>query len=106
MKRSLLIIAALLPLLNLSNAPNALTEEECVERRNPDDPFEEECENERVVEKYDPETQLDVVEYKSDLDLQTYCQNAEQGMFGYMQSQNLMEKFMNFRELSAGYTYE
>tara|TARA_Y100001937_G_C7098258_1_gene321208 strand:+ start:652 stop:1389 length:738 start_codon:yes stop_codon:yes gene_type:complete len=43
---------------------------------------------------------------KSDLDLQTYCQNAEQGMFGYMQSQNLMEKFMNFRELSAGYTYE
>ena len=43
---------------------------------------------------------------KSDLDLQTYCQNAEQGMFGYMQSQGLMEKFMNFRELSAGYTYE
>ena len=68
MKRSLLIIAALLSLLNLSNAPNALTEEECVERRNPADPFEEGCENEKVVEKYDPETQLDVVEYKSDLD--------------------------------------
>lgn len=68
MKRSLLIIAALLPLLNLSNTPSALTEEECVERRNPADPFEEECENEKVVEQYDPETQLDVVEYKSDLD--------------------------------------
>ena len=68
MKRSLLIIAALLPLLNLSNAPSALTEEECVDRRNPADPFEEECENEKVVEQYDPETQLDVVEYKSDLD--------------------------------------
>ena len=68
MKRFLLVIAALLPLLNLSNAPSALTEEECVERRNPADPFEEECENEKVVEQYDPETQLDVVEYKSDLD--------------------------------------
>ena len=43
---------------------------------------------------------------KSDLDLQTYCQNAEQGMFGYMQSQGLMETFLKFRELSAGYTYE
>tara|TARA_A100001515_G_scaffold5838_1_gene5109 strand:- start:1802 stop:2539 length:738 start_codon:yes stop_codon:yes gene_type:complete len=43
---------------------------------------------------------------KSDLDLQTYCQNAEQGMFGYMQSQGLMEKFMEFRELSSRYTYE
>ena len=68
MKRSLLIIAALLPLLSLSNAPSALTEEECGERRNLADPFEEECENEKVVEQYDPETQLDVVEYKSDLD--------------------------------------
>ncbi|WP_250396847.1 trypsin-like peptidase domain-containing protein [Synechococcus sp. MU1651] len=57
-----------MPLLNLINAPNALTEEECVERRNPADPFEEECENKKVVEQYDPETQLDVVEYKSDLD--------------------------------------
>ena len=68
MKRSLLIIAALLPLLSLSNAPSALTEEECIERSNPADPFEEECENEKVVEQYDPETQLEVVEYKSDLD--------------------------------------
>ena len=43
---------------------------------------------------------------KSDLDLQTYCQNAEQGMFGYMKSNELMETFLKFRELSAGYTYE
>jgi len=42
----------------------------------------------------------------SDLDLQTYCQNAEQGMFGYMQSNRLMEKFLEFRELSANYVYE
>tara|TARA_B100000287_G_scaffold149091_1_gene140794 strand:- start:1094 stop:1849 length:756 start_codon:yes stop_codon:yes gene_type:complete len=42
----------------------------------------------------------------SDLDLQTYCQNAEQGMFGYMQSNGLMEKFLEFRELSANYVYE
>ena len=45
-----------------------MTEEECAEVRNPADPFEENCENEKVVEQYDPETQLDVVEYKSDLD--------------------------------------
>ena len=38
--------------------------------------------------------------------LQTYCQNAEQGMFGYMKSNELMETFLKFRELSAGYTYE
>jgi len=43
---------------------------------------------------------------KSDLDLETYCRNAEQGMFGYMQSRGLKTKFMNFRELSAGYKYE
>jgi GT2 family glycosyltransferase len=43
---------------------------------------------------------------KSDLDLQTYCQNAEQGMFGYMQSNGLMEKFMEYRKLSAEYSYE
>ena len=43
---------------------------------------------------------------KSDLDLQTYCQNAEQGMFGYMQSNGLMDKFMEYRKLSAEYSYE
>ena len=42
----------------------------------------------------------------SDLDLQTYCQNAEQSMFGYMQSAGLMEKFIQFRELSASYEYK
>ena len=68
MKRSFLIVAALLPLLSLSHAPSALTEEECVESRNPADPFKEECKDKKVVEQYDPETQLDVVEYKSDLD--------------------------------------
>ena len=43
---------------------------------------------------------------KSDLNLTEYCQNAEQGMFGYFQSNNLMDRFNEFRELSAGYIYE
>jgi len=43
---------------------------------------------------------------KSDLDLETYCQNAERGMFGYMDSMGLMDKFMEFRKLSAEYRYE
>ena len=45
-----------------------LAEEDCKESRNPADPFEEECKKKKIIEKYDPETQLDVVEYKSDLD--------------------------------------
>ena len=43
---------------------------------------------------------------KSDLNLTEYCQNAEGGMFGYFQSNNLMDRFNEFRELSAGYSYE
>jgi len=42
----------------------------------------------------------------SDLDLTTYCRNAEGGMFGYMQEAGLMEKFNEFRTLSANYSYE
>lgn len=45
-------------------------------------------------------------EGKSDLDLQTYCRNAESGMFEFMQKQELTEKFLQFRELSANYSYE
>ena len=68
MKKSLLIVAALLPLLSIGNTPGMFAEEDCVERANPADPFEKECKEKKVIEKYDPETQLDVVEYKSDLD--------------------------------------
>ena len=68
MKKSLLIVAALLPLLSIGNTPGMFAEEDCVERANPADPFETECKEKKVIEKYDPETQLDVVEYKSDLD--------------------------------------
>ena len=68
MKKSLLIVAALLPLLSIGNTPGMLAEEDCTESRNPADPFEEECKKKKIIEKYDPETQLDVVEYKSDLD--------------------------------------
>tara|TARA_B000000441_G_C21724733_1_gene341652 strand:- start:65 stop:1417 length:1353 start_codon:yes stop_codon:yes gene_type:complete len=67
-KKSLLIVAALLPLLSIGNTPGMFAEEDCVERANPADPFEKECKEKKVIEKYDPETQLDVVEYKSDLD--------------------------------------
>ena len=68
MKKSLLIVAALLPLLSIGNTPGMFAEEDCAESRNPADPFEEECKKKKIIEKYDPETQLDVVEYKSDLD--------------------------------------
>ena len=68
MKKSLLIVAALLPLLSIGNTPSMFAEEDCTESRNPADPFEEECKKKKIIEKYDPETQLDVVEYKSDLD--------------------------------------
>ena len=68
MKKSLLILAALLPLLSIGNTPGMFAEEDCTESRNPADPFEEECKKKKIIEKYDPETQLDVVEYKSDLD--------------------------------------
>lgn len=43
---------------------------------------------------------------KSDLDLTTYCRNAEGGMFGYMQKSGLMDKFNEFRQLSQNYIYE
>jgi len=43
---------------------------------------------------------------KSDLDLTTYCRNAEGGMFGYMQKTGLISKFNEFRELSANYSYD
>ena len=68
MKKSLLIVAALLPLLSIGNTPGMFAKEDCTESRNPADPFEEECKKKKIIEKYDPETQLDVVEYKSDLD--------------------------------------
>ena len=43
---------------------------------------------------------------KSDLDLTTYCRLAEGGMFKYFQSNGLVEKFNQFRELSANYSYD
>lgn len=43
---------------------------------------------------------------KSDLSLHEYCQRAEGGMFNHFQSQGLMDKFNEFRTLSANYKYE
>ena len=45
-------------------------------------------------------------EGKSDLDLTTYCRNAEGGMFNYFQNNGLIEKFHGFRHLSANYEFE
>ena len=45
-------------------------------------------------------------EGKSDLDLTTYCRNAEGGMFNYFQNNGLIEKFHEFRHLSANYEFE
>ena len=45
-------------------------------------------------------------EGKSDLDLETYCRNAESGMYNYFKQSNLLEKFFEYRELSANYSYE
>ena len=44
-------------------------------------------------------------EGKSDLDLTTYCRNAEGGMFNYFQNENLMDKFNEFRHLSSNYKF-
>jgi len=41
----------------------------------------------------------------SDLDLTTYCRNAEKGMFDYFQNENLTEKFHQFRQLSINYKF-
>ena len=45
-------------------------------------------------------------EGKSDLDLNTYCQNAERGMFTYFGNTGLIEKFQQFRQLSADYQFD
>ena len=45
-------------------------------------------------------------EGKSDLDLTTYCRNAEGGMFNYFQNNGLIEKFNEFRHLSANYEFK
>tara|TARA_Y100001963_G_C6787507_1_gene453663 strand:+ start:545 stop:1282 length:738 start_codon:yes stop_codon:yes gene_type:complete len=45
-------------------------------------------------------------EGKSNLDLTTYCRNAEMGMFNYFKNNGLFKKFEEFRHLSANYIYE
>lgn len=42
---------------------------------------------------------------KSDIDLTTYCQNAERGMAKFFYENNIIEKVNHFRQLSAEYTY-
>jgi hypothetical protein len=42
----------------------------------------------------------------SDIDLTTYCRNAETNMFNYFEKQNLVNIFNDFRNLSAIYHYE
>jgi hypothetical protein len=45
-------------------------------------------------------------EGKSDIDLTTYCRNAESNMFNYFNKSGLYNLFMEFRTLSAEYSYE
>jgi Ca2+-binding RTX toxin-like protein len=42
----------------------------------------------------------------SDMDLTTYCRNAETNMFKYFEEQNLLNIFHQFRNLSLNYSYE
>jgi len=42
---------------------------------------------------------------KSDLDLTTYCKNAEMGMFNYFNNNGLIDKFHEFRNLSSNYSF-
>ena len=41
----------------------------------------------------------------SDLDLTTYCRNAETNMFKYFEKQNLIDIFHEYRQLSTEYNY-
>jgi hypothetical protein len=41
----------------------------------------------------------------SDIDLTTYCRNAETNMFSYFEKQNLLHIFNEYRTLSAEYSY-
>ena len=54
--------------LGLADIQKIIADDDCVERRDPRNATERVCDEAKVVEIYDPETQLEVVEYKSDLD--------------------------------------
>ena len=43
---------------------------------------------------------------KSDIDLKTYCYNAETNMFKYFNNQKLIDTFNEYRQLSTNYIYE
>jgi len=45
-------------------------------------------------------------EGKSNIDLETYCRNAEAGMFKFFNENNLLDKVGKYREASANYSYE
>jgi len=61
-----------------------------------------------VVDKY-PLIHHSAQTYKagaSDIDLTTYCRNAEMNMFKYFEIQNLIHIFNEYRNQSVTYTYE
>ena len=68
MKRASFAAMLMLMTLGLTDAQKTIADDDCVERRDPRNATERVCEEAKVVEIYDPETQLEVVEYKSDLD--------------------------------------
>ena len=68
MKRASIGAMLMLMTLGLADTQKIIADDDCVERRDPRNATERVCEEAKVVEIYDPETQLEVVEYKSDLD--------------------------------------
>lgn len=43
---------------------------------------------------------------RSDIDLHTYCRNAEYGMKKFFEEKNIIQKVNNFRQMSSEYSYE
>ena len=68
MERSSLAALLLLPVLGIVGVSKSVANDECVERRTPRNSEIELCDEVKSIAAFDPETQLEVVEYKTDLD--------------------------------------
>ena len=68
MERSSLAALLLLPVLGIVGVSKSVANDDCVERRTPRNSEIELCDEVKSIAAFDPETQLEVVEYKTDLD--------------------------------------
>ena len=70
MKRSSLAAFLLLPVLGIIGVSRSVAkaDDDCVERRTVRNAESRLCDEVKSLEAFDPETQLEVVEYKTDLD--------------------------------------